>query len=63
MPEKLPVDVIIGEVNVQMPMSGAAMQQRLDELKKKKEVKAEPAVKEIKRTTSVKPLPRSGVKS
>jgi hypothetical protein len=38
MPEQTPVEVI-EEVTVAVPMSGAAMKQRLDDLKKEKELK------------------------
>jgi len=38
MPDKKPTEVV-EEVTVTVPMSGAAMKQRLDELKKEKELK------------------------
>jgi hypothetical protein len=38
MPEDKPIEVV-EEVVVRVPMSGAAMKQRLDEIKKEKELK------------------------
>jgi len=44
MPEKKPVE-IVEEVAIQVPMSGAAMKQRLDDLKKEKELKKQKPAK------------------